>query len=436
MNYKPTMSENSTIENRLTTASDVIDALGGSQAVATLLGVGASAVSNYRRQGFPASKHYALAEICKREGLNVAKAVFGSRENPAETKPTYTPAPHAPPAPIPADAGLQNFIEASFEPLSLPILQPAAPFIDRMGVEMQRRLYSFTDPGGAQLCLRPDLTIPTALQYLADNRQGEVRYCYQGTAFRYQPRGAGKPEEFTQLGVEIIGGSHQAENDVEILRQILLALKAAGIKASDCQLIVSNAQFYINRVDGYDLSEPMKQLLKKRLIRNEGIKDIQAALKRNAHNPMPTNFSLPIKTANIAGRTGDEIGERIEQRIENATIAQSDLEELNRFALEWMKDAESARHDKNPSSGETNLAETAIAAGVPAECIFRRLSPAQKMAYYTGIFFEITVPALGDARPVATGGRYDDLLQSLGAERPIPAVGGAIALERRQEAAR
>ena len=72
-----------------------------------------------------------------------------------------------------------------------------------MGPEMQRRLFTFTDPGGEQLCLRPDLTIPTALAHIASGKSGEARYCYQGTAFRYQPRGSGQPEEFTQLGLRL-----------------------------------------------------------------------------------------------------------------------------------------------------------------------------------------------------------------------------------------
>jgi ATP phosphoribosyltransferase regulatory subunit len=65
------------------------------------------------------------------------------------------------------------------------------------------------------------------------------------------------------------------------------------------------------------------------------------------------------------------------------------------------------------------------------------LAPAEgrKMAYYTGLAFEIHVPALGTQRVIASGGRYDDLLQSLGAAQIIPAIGGAIALERLQTAA-
>ena len=50
------------------------------------------------------------------------------------------------------------------------------------------------------------------------------------------------------------------------------------------------------------------------------------------------------------------------------------------------------------------------------------------MAYYTGLSFEIY--AQGIERPIAAGGRYDDLLQSLGASKSLSAVGGAIALER------
>ena len=50
------------------------------------------------------------------------------------------------------------------------------------------------------------------------------------------------------------------------------------------------------------------------------------------------------------------------------------------------------------------------------------------MAYYTGLSFEIYASGLD--RPIAAGGRYDDLLRSLGATEPLSAVGGAITLER------
>ena len=44
--------------------------------------------------------------------------------------------------------------------------------------------------------------------------------------------------------------------------------------------------------------------------------------------------------------------------------------------------------------------------------------------YYTGIVFEI----FAGKKEIARGGRYDDLLKSLGAKKNIPAVGAAINL--------
>ena len=45
--------------------------------------------------------------------------------------------------------------------------------------------------------------------------------------------------------------------------------------------------------------------------------------------------------------------------------------------------------------------------------------------YYTGIVFEV----LSGKKEIASGGRYDDLLKSLGAKKNIPAVGAAINLK-------
>ena len=48
----------------------------------------------------------------------------------------------------------------------------------------------------------------------------------------------------------------------------------------------------------------------------------------------------------------------------------------------------------------------------------------RNIEYYTGIVFEI----FSGKKEIARGGRYDDLLKSLGAKKNIPAVGAAINL--------
>ena len=86
------------------------------------------------------------------------------------------------------------FARAGYEPVAPAVIQPAGLFLDVVGESLRARTYVFTDPDGEELCLRPDLTVPTCRLHLARYPDGNVpaRYCYAGSAFRYQPAGADK----------------------------------------------------------------------------------------------------------------------------------------------------------------------------------------------------------------------------------------------------
>ena len=423
--------------SRLTTASDVIDALGGTQAVARLLNVGASAVSNYRRLGFPARAYYKLSLACAQKGLDVAEAVFGGLQSLETEQPLRPPSQQLRTGTQEADGMLAQFIESGYEPVTLSILQPSSPFIDRMGPEMQRRLFTFTDPAGEQLCLRPDLTIPTALEHLSRGIGGANRYCYQGTAFRYQPRGSGKPEEFTQLGIEIIGETmsytHQKNaNEAEVFEQILKIIIAAGV--SRFEIVFNNSSHLADKVNEYDFSEAYKSQLKRRLLQSDSLDDIQQTLTTRTQNegPLPNPLRMNFEeTDNIIGRSGAEIMARLERKQEESQNNANDLKELNRMRVDLEKQSEGKA---DLPDFARPLIQQAMALGCQEDQLVYAPNLGQKMAYYTGLFFEIHVPALHEKRVIASGGRYDDLLFSLGATQPVPAIGGAIALERLQEA--
>ena len=423
--------------SRLTTATDVIDALGGTQAVARLLNVGASAVSNYRRLGFPARAYYKLSLACAKRGLDVAEAVFGGLQSLETLNPLRPPSRQLRIGTQEADGMLAQFIESGYEPVTLSILQPSSPFIDRMGPEMQRRLFTFTDPAGEQLCLRPDLTIPTALEHLRRGIGGENRYCYQGTAFRYQPRGSGKPEEFTQLGIEIIGetmsDTHQKDaNEAEIFEQILKIIIAAGV--SRFEIVFNDSSHLAGKVNEYYFSEAFKSQLKRRLLKSDSLDDIQQTLTTRTQNEAPPPNPLRMnfeETDNIIGRSGAEIMARLERKQEESQNNANDLKELNRMRVDLEKQSE-GKADLHDFARP--LIQQAMALGCQEDQLVYAPNLGQKMAYYTGLFFEIHVPELQEKRVIASGGRYDDLLFSLGASQPVPAIGGAIALERLQEA--
>ena len=423
--------------SRLTTATDVIDALGGTQAVARLLNVGASAVSNYRRLGFPARAYYKLSLACAQKGLDVAEAVFGGLQSLETAQTLLSPSRQLRTGTQEADGMLAQFIESGYEPVTLSILQPSSPFIDRMGPEMQRRLFTFTDPAGEPLCLRPDLTIPTALEHLRRGIGGANRYCYQGTAFRYQPRGSGKPEEFTQLGIEIIGetmsDTHQKDaNEAEVFEQILKIIIAAGV--SRFKIVFNYSSHLADKVNEYDFTEAFKSQLKRRLLQSDSLDDIQKTLTTRTQNEAPPSNPLRMnfeETDNIIGRSGAEIMARLERKQEESQNNANDLKELNRMRIDLEKQSE-GKADLPDFSRP--LIQQAMALGCHEDQLVYAPNLGQKMAYYTGLFFEIHVPALQEKRVIASGGRYDDLLFSLGATQPVPAIGGAIAFERLQEA--
>src|SRR5229473_3231584 len=71
-----------------------------------------------------------------------------------------------------ADALLLSFAQAGYVRAEPAILQPAEPFLDLSGEDIRKSLYLTTDASGEELCLRPDLTIPVARNYLASPRAG------------------------------------------------------------------------------------------------------------------------------------------------------------------------------------------------------------------------------------------------------------------------
>ncbi|MFZ2069787.1 MAG: ATP phosphoribosyltransferase regulatory subunit, partial [Xanthobacteraceae bacterium] len=88
------------------------------------------------------------------------------------------------------EAALRRY---AYAPINPPILESPLPFLNRSGEDIRRHMYIFPDPGGIEVCLRPELTIPVCRAYLrqlqtagsaAEKSSGpEARLCYFGPAF-------------------------------------------------------------------------------------------------------------------------------------------------------------------------------------------------------------------------------------------------------------
>src|SRR5262249_39860969 len=126
-----------------------------------------------------------------------------------------------------ADTLLLSFAQAGYVRAEPAILQPAEPFLDLSGEDIRKSLYLTTDPTGEELCLRPDLTIPVARDYLASPQAGHpAGFSYLGAVFRYR---WGQHSEFLQAGIESFGRQDRAAADAEMLALALEATSAFGV---------------------------------------------------------------------------------------------------------------------------------------------------------------------------------------------------------------
>lgn len=109
---------------------------------------------------------------------------------------------------------------------------PTLEFYDTVGVQSaitDTQLFKLLDQNGQTLVLRPDMTGPIAR--VAASKLHEqaypLRVGYAANVFRAQEREGGRPSEFEQVGIELIGdGSISA--DAEVIALAVFALKMPG----------------------------------------------------------------------------------------------------------------------------------------------------------------------------------------------------------------
>ncbi|WP_292614388.1 ATP phosphoribosyltransferase regulatory subunit [Nitrobacter sp. 62-13] len=369
-----------------------------------------------------------------------------SAENPATRSPPW------------ADGLLSSFAQAGYVKAEPAILQPAEPFLDLSGEDIRKSLYLTSDAGGEELCLRPDLTIPVARDYLASERAGQpAGFCYLGPVFRYR---AGRPSEFLQAGIESFGRKDRAAADAEMLALGLEAAAAFGI--SDVEIRTGDVALFTALIDALDLYPVWRRRLMKDFNRKislaqdierltlatgpghneyEGVLAALAGSDRKAALALVTDMMSIAGASIVGGRTLDEIADRFleQSTLKSGALPRDALTILKRF-LAISGDPDDALGQLRALASDAGLNIDAAIDQVESRTGFmaargiepRRISFATSFGrgvdYYTGFEFELQRKGGGDG-PLIAGGRYDGLMTQLGATTPIPAVGFSIWIE-------
>jgi ATP phosphoribosyltransferase regulatory subunit len=357
-----------------------------------------------------------------------------------------------------ADALLASFAQAGYVRAEPAVLQPAEPFLDLSGEDIRKSLYLTTDMSGDELCLRPDLTIPVARDYLASRRAGQpAGFSYLGPVFRHRWN---QPSEFLQAGIESFGRQDRAAADAEMLALALEATSAFGvddveIKTGDVALfntLIDALQLYpvwrrrlikdFNRK--ISLTEDIERLtLKTAPGRNEyeGVLAALAGSDRKAALALVTDLMSIAGATNVGGRTVAEIADRfLEQSTLKAGALPRDAASIIKRFLGIAGDPDDAVAQLRLLAADAKVdihaaidqLESRIgfmaARGIDVGKTRFSTSFGRGLDYYTGFEFELHKSGNG-VEPLVAGGRYDGLMTQLGAATPIPAVGFSVWVE-------
>jgi ATP phosphoribosyltransferase regulatory subunit len=367
-----------------------------------------------------------------------------------------------------AEGIMAIFARAGYEHVAPAVLQPADIFLDQIGEAIRSRTYVFTDPDGQELCLRPDLTIPTCRIYLERNPRAnrEARYAYNGPAFRFQhgKPDALRPREFRQAGIESFGVADREQAEAEILALVLEAVRGAGLRG------------FVLRLGDLGLLHALLEALpipkrwRRRLAASFWRPDSFHATLHRLATP-----ASPIADADVAALTCEldpDDREGAEQRVgayieagKLAFIGARTLGEITERLLAIAADmrarplaAEVVQIIEcylaivgSPEAATRDIAKLASEAGIDLGAALDRYSRrlqcfreagvglqhahfaadfGRQFEYYSGFVFQIELPGQGVAGQIAGGGRYDGLIASMGAPVDVPAVGSAIHTER------
>ncbi|MBE6051298.1 MAG: ATP phosphoribosyltransferase regulatory subunit [Clostridium sp.] len=254
-------------------------------------------------------------------------------------------------------------------------------------------LYKFFDNKGKIMVLRPDMTIPIARVVGTKFKDvtKTMRFRYSSNVFRLNESLGGKKNEYTDCGVELIG-SEAEESDLEI---ILTALEVLNVLDDyKYKFEIGNINFFNSAIKDLDLDYEERMKLAE-LIDRKSLKELEVYLDYlNVQDEYKAFFKK------LPWLFGDE----------------SILDEGIKYAFN--------NELKESISYLRKFAEVLKRLGYEKTVLYD-LGMVPRLNYYTGITFRGYVDGVGAA--VLSGGRYDKLISTFGADKP--AVGFSMNLD-------
>ena len=293
---------------------------------------------------------------------------------------------------------VENSMKTTFQmfgyrEIQTPMFETLELFTAKSGEGIIEEIYNFTDKGGRELALRPELTAPVMRMYV-DKLQMEpkpLKLFYFGSCFRYDRPQKGRYREFTQAGCEIIG-ANTPEAYAELIAMAYAVIENVGLK--NIELNVGNLNVLSSMFNVLKLPKD-KQKYMVPLIDKSQFEDVLSALQDFGVKPKDASSFLEV-------------------------LETSDVKKI----LEYVKNDKSAKEELSKLEKILDLLKNSF--GI--KNIELKMSIVRGLDYYKGVVFEIEAPDLGAEKQLCGGGAYE-LIELFGG-RESPTAGFAIGFDR------
>ncbi|WP_078414265.1 ATP phosphoribosyltransferase regulatory subunit [Priestia abyssalis] len=262
---------------------------------------------------------------------------------------------------------------------------------------LDQQLFKLLDKEGHTLVLRPDMTSPIA-RVAASKLLNRIplRLAYEANVFRAQQNEGGRPAEFEQVGVELIGDG-TISGDAEVIALMIHALKRAGL---------SSFKVAIGHI-GYLNSLFLE------IVGNEERADM---LRRFLYEKDYVGYRNHVNKLGLSSIDKQRLLQLLSLRGNETKIVE---------AIDLVENEAGREAARELQQLWTILESYGVTNEIKVD--FNLVS---HMSYYTGILFEVFAENVGFH--IGNGGRYDQLLEKF--ENSTPATGFGIQLDRLIEA--
>src|SRR5215471_13815942 len=272
-----------------------------------------------------------------------------------------------------------------------PPLEPLELYTKKSGEEIVGQLYNFTDKGGRDIALRPEMT-PTLARMAAAKANAlrkPIRWFSMPQLFRYERQQRGRLREHFQLNVDIIGEA-DVTADAELLAVAIEVMRGCGLSSHDVRARVSDRRLLHAILGAMGVGDEQHAAV-------FGVVDKLNRQPRDVSREKLVAAGMPESAIDdFMGLMAEATLDELDRRFGQSPALKASIDEMRRYfaCLEGL--------------------------GV-LEWVTIDLTIVRGLAYYTGIVFEL-FDAKGELRAICGGGRYDNLLNALGGV-DLPALG-------------